>query len=93
MADSLKRTRTEENLLATFAGESQTRNRYTCFANISIETAENEKEHASLFFSHLEGGNAEITAAYHAGVLKDSRCNLEMAADGEKLEFRPHCRG
>jgi rubrerythrin len=99
MAKSLKRTRTEKNLLAAFAGESQARNRYTFFAsvarkegyeqiaNIFIETAGNEKEHAEIFFNHLQGGDVEIHAAYPAGVVADTRANLEAAADGEKLEW------
>jgi rubrerythrin len=74
MSKSIKGSRTEKNLLAAFAGESQARNRYTYFAsaarkegleqiaNIFIETADNEKEHAKVFFQYLEGGNVEITA-------------------------------
>lgn len=96
---SLKGTKTEKNLLAAFAGESQARNRYTYFAgaarkegyeqiaNIFIETAENEKEHAKVFFKHLEGGEAEITAVYPAGIIKDAKSNLEAAAAGEKMEW------
>jgi len=99
MEKSLKGTRTEKNLLAAFAGESQARNRYTYFAsvarkegfeqiaNIFIETAENEKEHAKVFFKHLEGGEVEITASYPAGMIKDTRSNLEAAAAGENLEW------
>ncbi len=99
MARSLKGTQTERNLLAAFAGESQARNRYTFFAstarkegyeqiaNIFIETAGNEKEHAEVFFKYLEGGDVEITAAYPAGIVGDTRANLEAAADGEKLEW------
>lgn len=99
MARSLKGTRTEKNLLAAFAGESQARNRYTFFAsvarkegyeqiaNIFIETAGNEKEHAEIFFNYLQGGDVEIVAAYPAGVVRDTRANLEAAADGEKLEW------
>ncbi len=99
MAKSIKGTRTEKNLLAAFAGESQARNRYTYFAsaarkegfeqiaNIFSETAENEKEHAKVFFNHLEGGNVEIVAGYPAGMVKDTRSNLEAAADGEKMEW------
>ncbi len=99
MPASLKGSHTEKNLLAAFAGESQARNRYTYFANqarkegleqmanIFAETAENEKEHAKVFFQHLEGGTAEIIAGYPAGVLKDTKANLEMAADGENLEW------
>ncbi len=96
---SLKGTRTEENLLKAFAGESQARNRYTYFAStakkegfeqiaaIFLETAENEREHAKVFFKHLEGGEAEITASYPAGVLGTTAGNLLAAAEGEKLEW------
>jgi len=99
MAKSLKGTLTEKNLLKSFAGESQARNRYTYFAsvarkagfeqiaNIFIETAENEKEHAKVFFKYLEGGEVEITAAYPAGVIGDTAANLKAAADGEKMEW------
>ncbi len=99
MAPSLKGTRTEKNLLAAFAGESQARNRYTYFAsaarkegyeqiaNIFAETAENEKEHAKVFFKHLEGGEAEITATYPSGAIKDTLTNLQAAAEGEKMEW------
>lgn len=99
MDKSLKGTRTEKNLLAAFAGESQARNRYTYFAsaakkegfvqisNVFTETAENEKEHAKVFFNHLEGGDVEITAAYPAGKIADTLKNLEAAAAGEKLEW------
>jgi len=99
MGKSLKGTKTEKNLLAAFAGESQARNRYTYFAsaarkegfeqisNIFTETAENEKEHAKVFFKHLEGGDVEITAAYPAGMIKDTKANLEAAAAGEKMEW------
>ena len=99
MARSLKGTRTEKNLLAAFAGESQARNRYTFFAsvarkegyeqiaNIFAETADNEKEHAEVFFKYLQGGDVEIVAAYPAGAVEDTKKNLEAAADGEKLEW------
>ena len=99
MAKSVKGTKTEKNLLAAFAGESQARNRYTYFAsaarkegfeqiaNIFIETSENEKEHAKVFFKYLEGGDAEITASYPAGMIKDTKSNLEAAAAGENLEW------
>ncbi|OGX33215.1 MAG: rubrerythrin [Omnitrophica WOR_2 bacterium RIFCSPLOWO2_12_FULL_51_24] len=99
MDKSLKGTRTEKNLLAAFAGESQARNRYTYFAsaarkegyeqiaNIFIETAENEKEHAKVFFKHLEGGDAEITATYPAGMINNTKSNLEAAAAGENMEW------
>lgn len=96
---SLKGTQTEKNLLAAFAGESQARNRYTYFASVAkkagyeqisaifIETADNEKEHAKKFFKLLEGGDAEITASYPAGIIGKTDENLEAAADGEKLEW------
>jgi len=99
MSKSVKGTRTEKNLLASFAGESQARNRYTYFASaakkegyeqisrIFLETAENEKEHAKLFFKFLEGGDVEITAGYPAGVIGDTKANLEAAADGELHEW------
>lgn len=96
---SVKGTRTEKSLLASFAGESQARNRYTYFASVAkkagyeqiaaifLETAGNEKEHAERFFKFLEGGDVEITAAYPAGVIADTAANLEAAAEGEKLEW------
>ncbi len=99
MGKSVKGTRTEQNLLAAFAGESQARNRYTFFAskarsegyeqiaNIFTETAGNEKEHAEVFFKYLEGGDVEITAAYPGGVIADTKTNLLEAAAGEKLEW------
>jgi rubrerythrin len=99
MSKSIKGTKTEKNQLKAFAGESQARNRYTYFAskawkegleqiaNIFIETAENEKEHAKIFFQYLEGGDVEITAGYPAGMIKETKSNLEAAADGENLEW------
>jgi len=99
MATSLKGTKTEQNLLKAFAGESQARNRYTYFASaakkegyehisaIFLETAENEKEHAKIFFKYLEGGDLEITASYPAGIIKVTEENLLHAAEGEKLEW------
>jgi len=99
MTKSIKGTQTEKNLLTAFAGESQARNRYTFFAsvakkegfeqisNIFTETAANEKEHAEIFFKYLEGGDVEITAAYPAGMIKDTKSNLEAAAAGEKMEW------
>ena len=97
---SVKGTRTEKNLLASFAGESQARNRYTYFASVAkkagfeqmsaifLETADNEKEHAKRFFKFLEGGEVEIAAAYPAGVIGDTAENLAAAAAGENLEWR-----
>ena len=99
MGKSIKGTQTEKNLLKAFAGESQARNRYTYFAskarkegfeqiaNIFAETAENEKEHAKVFFNYLEGGDVEIVAAYPAGMIKDTKSNLEAAAAGENMEW------
>jgi rubrerythrin len=96
---ALEGTKTEKNLLAAFAGESQARNRYTFFASkakkdgyeqiraIFEETAANEKEHAERFFKFLEGGKAEIVAAYPAGVIGSTAENLEAAAAGEKEEW------
>ncbi|MCJ7473073.1 MAG: rubrerythrin family protein [Actinobacteria bacterium] len=96
---NLKGTKTEKNLLASFAGESQARNRYTYFASIAkkagfeqiaaifLETAGNEKEHAERFFKFLEGGDVEITASYPAGEIKDTAANLEASATGENLEW------
>lgn len=94
-----KGSRTEKNVLAAFAGESQARTRYTFFASaarkegyeqiagIFEETSDNEKEHAKLFFSHLKGGTAEITASYPAGIIGSAAENLRAAAEGEKLEW------
>ncbi|MCB4791604.1 MAG: rubrerythrin family protein [Elusimicrobia bacterium] len=95
---SIKGTKTEKNLLASFAGESQARNRYTYFASVAkkeeyeqisaifLETAENEKEHAKRFFKLLEGGMVEITASYPAGVIGKTTENLKAAAAGENEE-------
>ncbi|MFH1549403.1 MAG: rubrerythrin, partial [Planctomycetota bacterium] len=95
----LKGSKTEKNLLAAFAGESQARNRYTYFAGaakktgyeqiaaIFLETAENEKEHAKVFFKFLEGGELEITASFPAGVIGDIAANLKASADGEQMEW------
>lgn len=99
MAKSIKGTQTEKNLLASFAGESQARNRYTYFASaakkegyeqisaIFLETAENEKEHAKVFFKYLEGGDLQISASYPAGKIDITVKNLEEAANGEKMEW------
>jgi rubrerythrin len=99
MSKSIKGSQTEKNLLASFAGESQARNRYTYFAGVAkkagfeqiaaifLETADNEKEHAKRFFKFLEGGDLEITAAYPAGAIGDTAQNLKAAADGEKMEW------
>lgn len=99
LMNEVRGSRTEKNLLKAFAGESQARNRYTFFesvakkegfeqiASIFIETAGNEKEHAEVFFKHLEGGDLEITAAYPAGRIGKTAENLLAAAEGEKLEW------
>jgi len=95
----LKGSRTEHNLLAAFAGESQARNRYTFFASaarkegyrqieaIFLETADNEKEHAKRFFNFLQGGDVTITAAYPAGPVGTTADNLAAGAAGEHLEW------
>ncbi len=99
MIKSLKGTQTEKNLLTAFAGESQARNRYTYFASaarkagyeqiadIFLETAENEKEHAKVFFKYLEGGEAMVTSSYPAGIIGDTLTNLREAASGENMEW------
>ncbi|MCR4427938.1 MAG: rubrerythrin family protein [Caldiserica bacterium] len=96
---SLKGTRTEKNLLKAFAGESQARNRYTYFASVAkkegfeqisaifLETAENEREHAKVFFKYLEGGETAITASFPAGKIGTTLENLLHAAEGEKMEW------
>jgi rubrerythrin len=95
----LKGSETEKNLLKAFAGESQARNRYTYFMNaakkegfeqiagIFEETANNEREHAEIFFKHLTGGDVEITASYPAGVIGTTAENLLAAAEGEHMEW------
>jgi rubrerythrin len=96
---SVKGTKTEKNLLASFAGESQARNRYTYFAGVAkkagyeqiaaifLETADNEKEHAKRFFKYLEGGDVQVQAAYPAGIIGDTAQNLAAAAAGENEEW------
>lgn len=96
---SIKGTETEKNLLKSFAGESQARNRYTYFASVAkkeglvqisdifLETAEQEKEHAKRFFKFLEGGELEVTAAFPAGITGTTAENLEAAANGEHEEW------
>ncbi len=96
---SVKGTRTEKNLLASFAGESQARGRYTYFASVAkkegfeqiagvfLETAEQEKEHAKKFFKYLEGGMVEITSTYPAGIISTTLENLRAAAEGENEEW------
>ena len=96
---SIKGTKTEQNLLKAFAGESQARNRYTFFASKARkegfeqiaaffeETAAQEKEHAKLFFKFLEGGMVEITVSFPAGVIGSTAENLLSAAEGELEEW------
>jgi rubrerythrin len=96
---SLKGTRTEQNLLKSFAGESQARNRYTFFAKkareegyeqiaaLFEETARQEETHAKQFFKFLEGGMVEITASYPAGMIGTTAENLLAAAEGENEEW------
>ncbi|VVB84035.1 Rubrerythrin [uncultured archaeon] len=99
---NLRGSETEKNLLKAFAGESQARNRYTYFSSVARkegfeqisgifqETADNEKEHAKIFFQHLKnsGGRAlEISAKYPAGKIGKTKENLLAAAEGEKAEW------
>ena len=96
---NIKGSESEKNLLKAFAGESQARNRYTFFAsvarkegfvqigNIFLETADNEKEHAEIFFKYLEGGDLDIEASYPAGKIGTTEENLLAAAEGEKMEW------
>jgi len=96
---SIKGTKTEQNLLKAFAGESQAKNRYQFFAKkarkegfeqiaaIFEETALQEQQHAKKFFSFLEGGMVEITAAYPAGVIGSTKENLKASAEGENEEW------
>ena len=95
----IKGTKTEQNLLKAFAGESQARNRYNYYASVARkegyeqiaalfeETADNEKEHAKRFFKFLEGGSVEITATYPAGIIGSTLDNLKAAAAGENEEW------
>jgi rubrerythrin len=99
MAKSVKGTKTEQNLLKAFAGESQARNRYDFFAsaarkegfeqiaNIFMETSLQEREHAKRYFKFLEGGTTEITASYPAGKIGTTKENLKAAAEGEHEEW------
>lgn len=98
MDKSLKGTQTEQNLLKTFAGESQARNRYEFFSKVAIEegykqianifqkTADQEKQHAKRFFKFLQGGETEITATYPSGKIGTTSENLKAAAMGENEE-------
>lgn len=99
MSKSLRGTETEKNLLKSFAGESQARNRYTFFASVAkkeglvqiaqifTETADQEKEHAKRMFKFLEGCDLEITATYPAGKIGTTLENLKAAAAGEEEEW------
>jgi rubrerythrin len=99
MTNSLKGTKTEQNLLKAFAGESQARNRYEFFAKAAQkegyeqiaaffqETANQEKEHAKRFFKFLEGGMTEFTATFPAGIIGTTKENLKAAAEGEHEEW------
>jgi len=99
MTTSINGTRTEQNLLKSFAGESQARNRYSYFASaaqkegfvqiadIFEETANQEKEHAKRFFKFLEGGDLEITATFPAGKIGTTAENLLASAKGEHEEY------
>ncbi|MDF1592690.1 MAG: rubrerythrin family protein [Desulfobacterales bacterium] len=94
----LKGSKTEKNILAAFAGESQARNRYTYFASqakkegyvqmsaIFEETANQEKEHAKRLFKFLEGGDVELNATFPAGIIGSTLQNLKDAAAGENHE-------
>ena len=96
---SLKGSKTEQNLLKAFAGESQARMRYDYFAKqakregleqiaaIFEETSVNERSHAKRFFSFLEGGPVEITATYPGGKVGTTLENLKAAAEGEIEEW------
>jgi rubrerythrin len=96
---SIKGTKTEKNLLKSFAGESQAKNRYTFFAkqaqkdgfeqisSIFMETALQEEQHAKVFFKFMEGGPVEITATYPAGKIGTTTENLIASANGENEEW------
>ncbi len=97
---SLKGSKTEKNLMAAFAGESQARNRYTYYASkardegfiqialIFEETANQEKEHAKRLFKFMEGGSTEITGAFPFGTIGTTTENLLHAAEGENYEWQ-----
>ncbi len=99
MSKSIKGTKTEQNLLKAFAGESQAKNRYEFFAKVAREegyqqiarifeiTASQEQQHAKRFFKFLEGGDVEITAMYPAGKIGTTAENLKAAAMGENEEW------
>jgi rubrerythrin len=94
-----KGSQTEKNLMTAFAGESQARNRYTMYAAVArddgfeqiaaifLETADNEREHAKIFFQLLKGGEVAIAAAYPAALSQQTLPNLEAGAAGERAEW------
>lgn len=96
---NIKGSKTEKNLLAAFAGESQARNRYSYFATAAKnegyvqialafeETSAQEKQHAKRFFKFLEGGDLSITATFPAGTIADTKTNLKASAAGEHHEW------
>lgn len=98
MPTTIKGTRTEQNLLKSFAGESQARNRYSYYSAIAKkegfvqisqifeETANHEKEHAKRMFKFLEGGELEITATFPAGRMATTLECLKAAVGGESEE-------
>ena len=95
----LKGSKTQTNLMAAFAGESQARNRYTYFAskakkeglvqiaNIFEETANQEREHAKRLFKFMDGGDTEITGAFPFGTIGATTDNLKAGAAGENFEW------
>ena len=95
----LKGSKTERNLIAAFAGESQARNRYTYFAgqarkdgfvqiaDIFAETADQETEHAERLFKFMTGGEAQVDAAYPFGLIGPTVENLKAGAAGEHYEW------
>lgn len=95
----LKGSKTEQNLLKAFAGESQARNRYEFFSKVAkaegyeqiaaifLKTATQEKAHAKRFFKFLEGNPTEITATYPAGKIGTTLENLKASAEGENEEW------
>jgi rubrerythrin len=99
MEKSLKGTKTEQNLLKAFAGESQARNRYEFFAKVAKDegygqiadifrkTADQEKQHAKHFFKFLEGGDVKISGTFQAGKIDTTLENLKSAARGEFEEW------
>jgi len=97
---SIRGSKTETNLMAAFAGESQARNKYTYFASKAKEegyvqialafedSANQEKEHAKRLFKFMEGGTTTITGTFPSGIIGTTRQNLQEAADGENYEWK-----